>query len=83
MLTKYCYFNPEGDIKFCCFSWKIKKILYPFILMLVFTVLRFNIPIDLIVGIAYGLLQAKLSSFLPKSKFFSSKVGKLLSCVGI
>jgi len=69
MLFKYCYYNPEGPIKFCCFDWKIKKIYYPFVLMGVIMVLRFSLPIDLMVGALYALFQVKIGVKLPTNNF--------------
>lgn len=59
MLFKYCYFNAERDIKFCCFNWKIKKTIYPLVLMVICILLSFTIPIDMVVGLIYGFLEVK------------------------
>lgn len=57
MLFKYCYFNHAHNIKFCCFNWKFKRGLYPFVLLGVCCLLLFRIPLDMVVGLLYGLMQ--------------------------
>jgi hypothetical protein len=59
MLFKYCYYNAEREIKFCCFNWKMKKTVYPFVLLGICVVLSFSIPVDMIVGLLYGFLEVK------------------------
>ena len=57
MLFKYCYYNYDGEIKFCCFAWKFKRGIYPYILLAVVMVLLFRLPLEMLVGLAYGGLQ--------------------------
>jgi hypothetical protein len=68
MVCEYCYYNQTGDIKFCCFAWKIKKIVYPFVLMGILWLLRFSLPIDLIVGLLFAIVQVKLCPLLPSKR---------------
>lgn len=72
MLFKYCYFNSEREIKFCCFNWKIKKVVYPFVLLAVCIILTFSIQIDMVVGLLYGLLEVKFE------RIFCFSTGKAL-----
>jgi hypothetical protein len=60
MVFKYCYFNGDRQIKFCCFPWKFRRVFYPYILLGVCMVISFRVPIEMVVGILCGLLQVKI-----------------------
>ena len=60
LLTKYCFYNGSVEVKFCCFRWKFKRIVYPFVLFGVTVLLSFGIPLDVLVGLVYGLIQVGL-----------------------
>jgi len=66
MLYKYCYFNSENKIKFCCFNYKFKRAIYPFILLAVCILLKFSIPISMIVGLLYGMMQVAVENYTTK-----------------
>lgn len=80
MLTKYCFFNPEREIKFCCFGWKVRKTIYPFVLLAIFTLITFSIPVPMIVGLLYGVLEVKAERIfcLLSSKGLFNKLGGLV-----
>lgn len=80
MLYKYCYFNSENKIKFCCFDWKFKRSVYPFILLAVCTLLRFSIPISMIVGLLYGMAQVAIEKLTTKlsARICYDKLGNFL-----
>lgn len=85
MLTKYCYFNNQGNIKFCCFPWKIKKIVYPFVLLIVITTLQWKISLEMIVGLLMAFLEIKLEVlFSPcSSKSLYERLSKLMPCASM
>jgi hypothetical protein len=66
MVYKYCYFNSENKIKFCCFKYKFKRAIYPFILLGVCILLKFSIPISMIVGLLYGMMQVAVEKYTTK-----------------
>lgn len=63
MLFKYCYFNSETEMKFCCFNWKFKKTLYPYLLLAICAFLKFSIPVEMIVGLMMALLEIKMENY--------------------
>ena len=60
-MFKYCYFNQANKIKFCCFKWMVPKIVYPFLMFLVITVLDFfqQIKIDILIGILLAFIECR------------------------
>ena len=80
MLFKYCYFNAERDIKFCCFGWKIKKTVYPLVLLALCIIFSFSIPVDMIVGLLYGFVEVKFERFccLATGKSFYEKLSSII-----
>lgn len=58
-MIKYCYFNTKSKIKLCCFPVKLKKTVYPFVLLAFLIVWNFTIHLDAIIGIVLAFIQCK------------------------
>lgn len=85
MVYKYCYFNSENQIKFCCFNWKFKRAIYPFILLAVCIVLKFSIPISMIVGLLYGMAQVAIEKLTTRlsARICYDKLSSVLEGISI
>ena len=78
MVYKYCHYNGDAEIKFCCFSCKIKGRYYPFVLFGVCTLISFGVDLPMLVGLVYGLFQVILERI---TTFPSGIIVKLASCL--
>ena len=58
-LARICVSDPDGDIKFCCFNFTIKKKIYPVVIIGIVAVMTFSLPMDMILGYMVGLIQCK------------------------
>ena len=79
MLTKYCLCNSQAKIKFCCFNFKFKRTLYPFILFAVCCLINFGIPLDMLVGLLYGITQFFMEKVTTFPSMFITKLSGLLN----
>ena len=79
LLFKYCYYNSNADIKFCCFSWKFKRSLYPFVLFGVCVVISFGSPLDMMVGLLYGLMQVGVEKVTVFPGGLTTKIGGMIN----
>ena len=79
LLFKYCYYNGQAPIKFCCFSWKFKRGIYPFVLFGVCVLLSFGIPLDMLVGLLYGVMQVMIEKVTLFPAGCTTKIGGLLN----
>lgn len=68
MIVRICYADPESDIKLCCLPYNLKKKFYPFLILLLITVLNFAIPYDFIIAAILAFIECR---------FFSSSFIKL------
>lgn len=57
LLVRICESDPNGQIKFCCFSFFIRKRLYPLAIIGIITILNFSLPLDMIIGYLIGFVQ--------------------------
>lgn len=58
-LTRICESDPHGKIKFCGLSYTVKKKFYPIMMIVVYTILTFSFPLELIIGYLIGFVQCK------------------------
>jgi hypothetical protein len=79
LLYKYCHYNSQAQIKFCCFKWKFRRGTYPFILLAVCILLAFGVKLEAVVGLAYGMLQCLLERITPFPSGLVGKLGRLFS----
>jgi hypothetical protein len=56
-VMRICMSDPKGDIQPCCLPIKIKKMLYPLIILVGIGLLSWSIPYDLIVACLLTMVQ--------------------------
>jgi len=64
-----------------CFDYKIKRNIYPFVLLAVCTIINWNISLPMIVGLGLAMLEVKIikgSSYLNNNQIVF-KIGKSVS----
>ena len=59
LLARICESDPNGDIKFCCLPFTIKKKFYPLSILAIYAILTFSIPLDMLIGYFVGFIQCK------------------------
>lgn len=59
-LARICESDPDGDIRFCCFPFLIKKKFYPIAIMVLMAIVSFSFPMDMALGYLVGFLQCKV-----------------------
>lgn len=69
-MFKYCFFNTNTKIKFCCFPVKLSKLAYPFAFLGFLALWNFNIKLDALIGILIAFIECK---------FFNAKIIPLSS----
>jgi hypothetical protein len=51
--------DPTGNIQLCCFPVKVKKQLYPLVILLAMALLTWSIPYDLLVAYLLTMVQCR------------------------
>jgi membrane associated rhomboid family serine protease len=78
MLFKYCYYNPHSQIKLCCLNCKFSKRVYPYVLLGVSIVLSLRIPLEMVVGLLYGLFQVNVEKWITFPSDWLAKIARLI-----
>ena len=60
MMFKFCYYNRNAKIKFCCFPWKINRLFYPYVFFLMLTILFLRVRLEMVIGLMLGMIECFL-----------------------
>jgi hypothetical protein len=55
-IVRICMSDPNGNIQLCCFPLKIKKVLYPLVILLGIGFFGWSIPYDIITAYLLTIL---------------------------
>lgn len=78
LVFKYCHYNSDSQIKFCCLNWKFKKSVYPYVLLGVSIVLSWRVPLEMVIGLLYGLLQVNAERWSTFPGDWLAKIARLI-----